>query len=92
MKKVYFLSGFPRSGNTIISNILNQNKDMAVSGHSSLVNCFFNLEQVKNTCTYDNFKDEKSIENIKKKPIYVNHEIILILIIQYSFLYLHYYF
>jgi len=66
MKKVYFLSGFPRSGNTIISNILNQNKDMAVSGHSSLVNCFFNLEQVKNTCTYDNFKDEKSIENIKK--------------------------
>jgi sulfotransferase len=69
-KKIYFLSGFPRSGNTIISTILNQNKDMAVSGHSSLVNCFFNLEQVKKTCTYDNFKDEKSVENIKKKLVH----------------------
>jgi len=69
-KKIYFLSGFPRSGNTIISTILNQNKDIAVSGHSSLVNCFFNLELVKNTHTYNNFKDENSIENIKKKLVH----------------------
>jgi len=38
------------------------------------------------------FSDGITDENIKKKPIYVNHENILILIIQYSFLYLHYYF
>ena len=38
--------------------------------HFARVNCFFNLEQVKNTCTYDNFKDEKSVENIKKKLVH----------------------
>ena len=68
-KKVYFLSGFPRAGNTIISAILNQNKNIAVSGHSNLVNCFFNLEIIKNTNTYNNFKNEKSIENIKKELV-----------------------
>ena len=68
-KKVYFLSGFPRAGNTIISAILNQNKNIAVSGHSNLVDCFFNLENIKNTYTYKNFKNEKSIENIKKKLV-----------------------
>ena len=29
-KKVYFLSGFPRAGNTLLSTILNQNKKIAV--------------------------------------------------------------
>jgi len=69
VKKIFFLTGFPRSGNTIISSILNQNKNIAVSGHSSLTNCFFNLELVKTTPIYNNFKNEKSIENIQKNMV-----------------------
>lgn len=69
MKKIYFLSGFPRAGNTILSTILNQNKDIAVSGHSMLPDCFFNLEILKNKSTYHNFKNEESFENVKKNLV-----------------------
>jgi len=69
LKKVYFLSGFPRAGNTILSTILNQNKDIAVSGHSLLPACFFNLETLKNSPAFHNFNNEDSIENIKKNLV-----------------------
>ena len=68
-KKVYFLSGFPRAGNTLLSTILNQNKKIAVSGHSLLPDCFFNLETLKNSPTFHNFNNEDSLENIKKNLV-----------------------
>tara|TARA_Y100000592_G_scaffold20108_1_gene30872 strand:- start:502 stop:1305 length:804 start_codon:yes stop_codon:yes gene_type:complete len=68
-KKVYFLSGFPRAGNTIISTILNQNKNIATSGHSSLPDCFFKIESIKYTDIYNNFKNNKAIENIQKNLV-----------------------
>ena len=68
-KKVYFLSGFPRAGNTIISTILNQNKNIATSGHSSLPDCFFRIESIKYTDIYNNFKNNKAIENIQKNLV-----------------------
>ena len=74
-KKVYFLTGFPRSGNTVISTILNQNKDIAVSGHSSLTDCFFNVDLVKNKFIFNNFKNKQSLENVQKNIVlnYYNH-------------------
>jgi sulfotransferase len=36
-KKFYFLSGFPRSGNTLLSSVLNQNPDIHVSSLSPVV-------------------------------------------------------
>ena len=68
-KKIYFLSGFPRAGNTIISTILNQNKNIATSGHSSLPDCFFKIESIKYTNIYNNFKNNKAIENIQKNLV-----------------------
>jgi len=40
-KKVYFLTGFPRAGNTVLAAILNQNKNIGATGHSSLPDVFF---------------------------------------------------
>jgi sulfotransferase len=37
MKKIYYMSGLPRSGSTLISSILNQNKNIYASSNSSIV-------------------------------------------------------
>jgi len=63
-RQVYFLTGFPRSGNTLLSKILNQNKDIAATGHSSLPDVLFNLDIIKNKYTYNNFKNDKNYNNI----------------------------
>ena len=35
MKKIFFLVGMPRAGNTLLSSILNQNPDIAVTPNTS---------------------------------------------------------
>ena len=63
-KKIYFLTGFPRSGNTLLAKILNQNKDIGATGHSSLPDVLFNLDLIKLKNTYNNFKSDKDYNNI----------------------------
>tara|TARA_B100001094_G_C18131979_1_gene772800 strand:- start:403 stop:528 length:126 start_codon:yes stop_codon:yes gene_type:complete len=41
MKKIFFISGLPRSGNTLLSSLLNQNPDITVSGQSIIPEIFF---------------------------------------------------
>ena len=43
MKKFYFTCGFPRSGNTLLTSILNQNSDIFSTGLSSLPDIFYRL-------------------------------------------------
>jgi hypothetical protein len=47
MKKYFFISGFPRAGNTLLSSILNQNKDILVSGQSIVPEIFYRIEEIK---------------------------------------------
>ena len=59
IKKYYFLSGLPRSGNTLLSAILNQNPDIYSSPLSPMVQILSN---------YDNIlKTEESAIKIKNK-------------------------
>ena len=63
--KYYFLSGLPRAGNTIISCILNQNKDIGVSANSLLPEVLYHLEEMKKTdVAFNNFRDEKSYHSM----------------------------
>ena len=67
VKKIYFYCGLPRSGNTLLSCILNQNPEISATAHSILPDLMFYIEKVKHHSTiYNNFPDSKSIDNISK--------------------------
>ena len=54
MKKVYFISGFPRAGNTLLSSILNQNPNIHSTGHSFLPDLFFAIKNAQNSLFLSN--------------------------------------
>ena len=64
MKKYYFLAGLPRSGNTLLSSILNQNPDIKVSSNSFLNIHLYNTYHLKYSEQYYNFPDSKSLDNL----------------------------
>ena len=65
MKQYYFLSGIPRAGNTILSCILNQNSDIAVTANSLLPEIFYNLERTRETNeAYLNYPDKRSYDSM----------------------------
>lgn len=64
MKKYFFLSGLPRSGNTLLSSILNQNPDIKVSANSFLCDHMYQTAMFFRSEKYCNFPDQKSLENL----------------------------
>jgi len=69
MKEIFFLCGMPRAGNTLLSSILNQNKDIASSGHTTLSAIFLFLSDLKRQDIYNNFLNKKSYNNLEKELI-----------------------
>jgi len=71
---IYFLSGLPRSGSTLLGSILNQNPDVYVSPTSPLLDllCLQNeaLNRVKEQYTFDDVKQSESIYNALPKAFY----------------------
>ena len=45
MKKFYFISGLPRSGNTLLSSILNENPNVLATGQSIIPSIYYDLMQ-----------------------------------------------
>lgn len=66
MKKYYFLCGLPRAGNTLLSSILNQNSNIAVTANSIIPNLFETLRQNYKSEYFKNFPDHLSLDNILK--------------------------
>ena len=67
MKSIYFTYGLPRSGNTLLGSILNQNPKVNVTSNSILPEVMFCLNNIKAYDTnYNNFPDESSIDNLLK--------------------------
>ncbi len=64
MKKIYFISGFPRAGNTVLSSILNQNKKIKTTAHSILPDVIYKLHRLKELNIYKNFPDQNSFDNL----------------------------
>lgn len=63
--KMFFLTGMPRAGNTLLSVILNSNKNIKVSANSILPDIIYYLNNLKiSSEIYSNFPDEKSLNNI----------------------------
>ena len=70
MKKYNFLIGVPRSGNTVISSVLNQNKKICLTANSPLSGLLYELDLMKKKGSVgdviENFPDTKSYSNIIK--------------------------
>ena len=65
-KKYFFLAGLPRSGNTLLSSILNQNPDIMVSAQSNISFILFYLHNLHTDLNIQNFPDHKSLNNLIK--------------------------
>ena len=63
-KKIFFLAGFPRSGNTLLTSILNQNPDICCTPNSITLEILKELFLLKGIDTFQNFPDEQSLNNV----------------------------
>jgi sulfotransferase len=66
MKEYYFLSGLPRSGNTLLGSIINQNPRISLTANTILTDVIYQLDLLKDYSTYKNFPDQKSLDNINQ--------------------------
>ena len=63
-KKIFFLAGLPRAGNTILTSILNQNPDICCTPDSITLEIYEDLFLLKQTDVFQNFPDYKSLDNV----------------------------
>jgi hypothetical protein len=66
MKAYYFLSGLPRSGNTLLGSIINQNHKINLTANTIITDVLYQLHLLKDGKIYKNFPDEQSLDNINK--------------------------
>ena len=64
IKKIFFLVGLPRAGNTLLGSILNQNSDIAVTANSITPDILYNIFRIKEFSIFKNYPDHKSFNNI----------------------------
>ena len=63
-KKIFFLAGFPRAGNTLLTSILNQNPDICCTPNSITLEIMKELFLLKDTDVFHNFPDKQSLDNV----------------------------
>ena len=63
-KKLFFLIAQPRSGNTLLASILNQNPDIVCTANSITLEIMKKLYLLKEDETFKNFSDHKSLDNV----------------------------
>ena len=64
MKKIFFLSGLPRAGNTLFGSLINQNKNIKVGSNTILTDVIFKLNAIKDYDIFHNFPDHASLDNV----------------------------
>jgi len=69
MKSYYFLTGLPRSGNTLFGSIINQNSNISLTANTILTDVIYQLHLLKDCQIYKNFPDENSFNNIIKNVL-----------------------
>lgn len=60
------MAGLPRSGNTLLSSILNQNPELKVSANSFICDYLYQTAMFFHSEKYYNFPDKKSLDNLLK--------------------------
>lgn len=63
-KKYFFLISLPRTGNTLLASLLNQNKKIAVTPNSIIFEIALNILKLKEDELFLNYPDHESLDNI----------------------------
>ena len=63
-RKLFFLVALPRSGNTLLASILNQNPEIAATANSMTLEIMKVLFLLKETDVFKNYTDHKSLDNV----------------------------
>jgi len=63
-KKLFFLVALPRSGNTLIASILNQNPNLVVTANSITLEIMKDVFLLKQTDVFQNYPDHRSLDNV----------------------------
>ena len=63
-RKLFFLVALPRSGNTLLASILNQNPEIAATANSMTLEIMKELFLLKETDVFKNYPDYKSLDNV----------------------------
>ena len=63
-RKLFFLVALPRSGNTLLASILNQNPEIAATANSMTLEIMKELFLLKETDVFKNYPDHKSLDNV----------------------------
>jgi len=66
MKKIYFLSGYSRAGNTFLSSILNQNKNITVTPNSCVIQLMYTLFEMYKSNWIKNVPEVSGLDNVLK--------------------------
>jgi hypothetical protein len=71
-KKIFFLAGFPRAGNTLLTSILNQNPDIGCTPNSIVLEIYKEVWLLKQIDVFKNYPDHKSLDNVLNMiyPVY----------------------
>ena len=74
-KKIFFLAGFPRSGNTLLTSILNQNPDVCCTPNSVVLEIYKDVWNLKHTDVFKNYPDHESLHRVMESiiPAYYQH-------------------
>jgi len=63
-KKIFFLAGFPRSGNTLLTSILNQNPEIGCTPNSITLEIMKDVFLLKAKDIFLNYPDHHSLDNV----------------------------
>jgi len=74
-KKIFFLAGFPRAGNTLLTSILNQNSDIGCTPNSITLEVYKDVWNLKQTDVFQNYPDHESLHRVMEAiiPAYYQH-------------------
>jgi len=67
VKNFYFLSGYSRSGNTLLSSVLNQNKNITVTPNSCVVEIMYDLFKMYESSWIKNLPEFSGLNNVTIK-------------------------
>lgn len=65
-KKYFFLSGFMRCGNNLLTSIINQNPEVCITPNSIVPEMLYQMYKLQDTSLFKEQKDQKSFDNSLK--------------------------